>query len=145
MKKTLLIAAALLLATSASSAFAQGGLHYGGGYNYGRSGAYAEYFRQLRECQRHAGVHRELGQAHREEHYEGLESRGDHRDMHGALGEAHDAYHYDRPRADYCDSLMRRNRPSYGYGQGSYGYGYGQNPYYGNYVNGMSFGFSFGR
>lgn len=143
MKKTLLIAGALLLAaTSATSALAQGRPYYGGGYYNARPNPYTQYFRQLRESQRHARLHEELGEAHAEEHYEGLGSRGDHRDLHGALGEAHDAYHYDHPRADYWDGLARMNRPYNGYGQGSYGYGYGQYHYYGN---GMSFGFSFGR
>ena len=150
MKKTLLIAGALLLA-SASSAFAQGYNPYYGGYNggrayYGRQNSYTDYFRQLRACQRHEGLHEELGGAHADEHYQGLESRGDHRDLHGALGDAHDAYHDDHPRADYCDGLARSN--PYGRNGGYGGYGYGNAPGYGyggNYGGGMSFGFGFGR
>jgi len=149
MKKTLLIAGALLLAT-ASSAFAQGyNPYYGGRADYGRQNAYTDYFRQLRACQRHERLHEELDAAHADEHGEGLQSRGDHRDLHDALEDAHDAYHDDHPRADVCDGLARSNpyrgNPyGYGYQQGGYGYapsyGYG-----GNYGGGMSFGFGFGR
>src|SRR6266478_8992025 len=103
MKKTLLIAGALLLA-SASSAFAQGyNPYYGGRAYYGRQNAYTDYFRQLRACQRHERLHEELDAAHAEEHSQGLESRADHRDLHDALEDAHDAYHDDHPRADNCD------------------------------------------
>src|SRR6266446_3156435 len=138
MKKTLLIAGALLLAT-ASSAFAQGySPYYGGRANYGRQNAYTEYFRQLRACQRHERLHEELGAAHAEEHYQGMESRGDHRDLHDALEDAHDAYHDDHPRADFCDGLARsnpyRSNPyGYGYQNGGYGYGYGPGTYQPNY------------
>ena len=77
MKKTLLIAGALLLAT-ASSAFAQGyNPYYGGRADYGRQNAYTDYFRQLRACQRHERLHEELDAAHADEHGEGLQSRGD--------------------------------------------------------------------
>ena len=90
MRKTLLIAGALLLA-SASSAFAQGyNPYYGGRAYYGRQNAYTDYFRQLRACQRHERLHEELGEEHAEEHYEGLQSRGDHRDLHDALEDAHE-------------------------------------------------------
>jgi len=86
-----------------------------------------------------------LGAAHAEEHYQGMESRGDHRDLHDALEDAHDAYHDDHPRADFCDGLARsnpyRSNPNrYGYQEGGYGSGYYQ-PNYGR----LSFGFGFGR
>src|SRR5262245_50069949 len=105
--KTILVsaaAAATLLAGSVTSASAQP-YGYGGSYWGSRPYArmsYAEFFRQLRACQRHDRLHRELGREHLYEHEEGLESRGDHDDLHGALGEAHDEYHYDHPRADLC-------------------------------------------
>ena len=155
MKKTLLIAGALFLATSASSAFAQGYNSYGDQGYYGRQGSYGgqgylggqdsygDYVRLLRACQRHERLHEELGAVHADEHYQGLESRGDHRDLHDAIDEAHDAYHDDHPRADNCDGVARSN--SYGM-NGGYGYapGYGyRSNNYGN--NGMSFGFRFGR
>jgi len=145
MKKTLLIAGALLLAT-AGSAFAQGyNPYYGGRAYYGRQNAYTDYFRQLRACQRHERLHEELDAAHAEEHSQGLESRGDHRDLHDALEDAHEAYHEDHPRADVCDRLMRTNRyqPSYRYGYPNGGSGYGYAP--STYQDGMRFGFSFGR
>ena len=148
MKKTLLIAGALLLA-SASASFAQGyNPYYGGRAYYGRQSAYTDYFRQLRACQRHERLHEELDAAHAEEHSQGMESRADHRDLHDALEEAHDAYHDDHPRADNCDGLARYNpyRMSnpyrYGYQEGSYGYGPG---YYRPNYGGLSFGFAFGR
>src|SRR6266567_9615959 len=149
MKKTLLIAGALLLA-SASSGFAQGyNPYYGGRAYYGRQNAYTDYFRQLRACQRHERLHEELDVAHAEEHSQGMESRGDHRDLHGALEDAHDAYHDDHPRADNCDGLARsnpyRSNPyGQGYQDGGYGYGYGPGTYQPN-SGGMSFGFGFGR
>jgi len=143
--KTILISAAAataLLAGSVSTASAQ---PYGGSYwgsrPYARMSS-VEFFRQLRACQRHARLHRELGREHLYEHEEGLESRGDHDDLHGALGEAHDAYHYDHPRADFCDRMMTasRYRDPYGYwnrtyGNPGYGYGFGAygNGYYGRY------------
>src|SRR5215510_2854833 len=150
MKKTLLIAgAAALLAVSAPSAFAQS--YYGGSPYFRAPSGYAEYVRQMRACQRHAREHQELGQVHAEEHYEGLESRGDHRDLHDDLDAAHDAYHADHPRADFCNRYYtQRYRPAYRYGypQNGYGYNYG-NGYYnynnGYYNNGLSFGFSYGR
>jgi hypothetical protein len=146
--KTILVsaaAAATLLAGSVTSASAQ---PYGGSYWGPRSYArmsYTEFFRQLRACQRHDRLHRELGGEHRYEHEEGLESRGDHRDLHGALGEAHDAYHYDNRRADFCNRMIRasRYRDPYGYWNRNYGnssYGFGM---YGN-GNGYGFGF-YGR
>lgn len=139
MKKTLLVAGALLLATSASSAFAQGyNPYYGGQSYYGRQGSYGGYVRQLREQQRHARVHEELDAAHADEHYQGLESRGDHRDLHDAIDEAHDGYHYAQPRA----GLTRSNPYGMNGGYDS-DYGYRSNNYYGN--NGMSFGFGFSR
>src|SRR2546430_3221784 len=151
MKKTLLIAGALLLA-SASSAFAQGyNPYYGGRAYYGRQNAYTDYFRQLRACQRHERLHEELDAAHAEEHSQGLESRGDHRDLHDALEDAHDAYHDDHPRADSCDGLARsnpygRNSGYGGYGYGNApGYGYGYAPGYGGKYGGTSFGFRFVR
>ena len=148
MKTTLLIAGALLLA-SASTAFAQGyNPYYGGRAYYGRQNAYTDYFRQLRTCQRHEQLHEELDAAHAEEHYQGLESRGDHRDLHGVIDEAHDAYHDDHPRADYCDGLARSNpyrNNSYGYGYREGGYGNEPDYYRPSYGNGMSFGFAFGR
>ena len=139
MKKSLLTAVALLLA-SASSAFAQGySPYYGGQSYYGRSGSYGDYVRQQREERRHARVHQELDAVHADEHYQGLDSRADHRDLHDTVEDAHDAYHYDHPRA----GAARSNPYGYeGYGYGN-GYGYGSNNYYGN--NGMSFGFGFGR
>jgi hypothetical protein len=153
MNKTLLIAGALLLATSASSAFAQGyNPYYGGQSYYGRQGSYGDYVRQLREEQRHARVHEELDAAHADEHYQGLESRGDHRDLHDAIDEAHDAYHYTHPRAGLPPSYPYGMNGGYGYGGGYSGYGggysgsdygYRSNNYYGN--SGMSFRFGFGR
>ena len=146
MKKTLLIASALLLAT-ASSAFAQGyNPYYGGRAYYGRQNAYTDYFRQLRACQRHERLHEELDAAHAEEHYQGMDGPGDHRDLHDALKDAHDAYHDDHPRADFCDGLARSNPYPYRYGyqDGGYGNGYGPGYYRPNY-GGMSFGFAFGR
>jgi hypothetical protein len=135
MKKTLIIAGVLLLA-SASSAFAQGyNPYYGGRAYYGRQNAYTDYFRQLRACQRHERLHEELGAAHADEHYQGMESRDDHRDLHDALEDAHDAYHDDHPRVDYCNGLTRSN-PYRGYG---YAPGYGGNS------GGLSFGFGFRR
>src|SRR5437868_7534605 len=79
MKKTLLIAGALLLTTVASSAFAQG--YYGGSYGgyYGRSSPYVDYARQMREERRHARLHQELDSLHAYEHYQGFDSRADHR------------------------------------------------------------------
>jgi hypothetical protein len=148
MRKTLLIAGALLLA-SASSAFAQGyNPYYGGRGYYGRQNAYTDYFRQLRACQRHERLHEELDAEHADEHYQGMESRGDHRDLHDAIDEAHDAYHDDHPRADYCDGLARSNPygRTGGYQDDGYGYGYGYGPgYYRPNYGGMSFGFGFGR
>ena len=138
--KTILVsaaAAATLLASSVTTASAQ---PYGGSYwgprSYARMSS-IEFFRQLRACQRHARLHRELGREHLYEHEEGLESRGDHDDLHGALGETHDAYHYDHPRADFCDRMIRsfRYRDPYGYWNRNYGnrdYGYG----FGGYWNG---------
>ena len=138
--KTILVsaaAAATLLAGSATSASAQ---TFGGNPYWGRPYARmssVEFFRQLRACQRHARVHRELNREHRYEHDEGLYSRGDHRDLHGALGEAHDRYHYDHPRADFCDGIIlsSRYRNPYRYWMRNYGnrdYGYG----FGGYWNG---------
>jgi hypothetical protein len=139
MKKTLLIAGALLLATTATSAFAQGRPYYGGGYGYyGGAGSYADSVRQLRACQRHARLHRELGAEHAEEHAEGLEGPGDHHDLHEALEDAHEAYHEDHPQADLCNRIGYANR----YRANPYPYGYVRNGYYGN---GMSFGFGLGR
>ena len=135
MKKFAVIAGALLLASTASSAFAQG--YYRTPGYYGSRGN-LDYFRQLRACQRHEREHEALGAAHAEEHYEGLESRGDHRDLHGALEEAHDAYHAEHPRADFCDGLTSRYR----YDNRRYSYRSGYGPYYGG---GMQFGFGFGR
>jgi len=146
MKKTFLIAGALLLA-SASSAFAQGyNPYYGEQSYYGRSGSYGNYARQLREERRHARVHQELDAAHAYEHYQGLDSRADHRDLHDSIEEAHDAYHYDHPGVGGYDSY---GYGSYGYGgYGNRGYGYGNAPGYGyggNYGgNGTSLSFSFG-
>jgi len=138
MKTTLAIAAGLLLATATTSAFAQP--YYGGRQIYRTPSPYAEYVRQMRACQRHAQEHRELGQVHADEHYEGMESWDDHRDLHDELEEAHDAYHADHPRADFCNRYMSRYRPAY---RSGYPYGYGNAPGY--YNNGMSFGFSYGR
>ena len=140
-------AAATLLASSVTTASAQ---PYGGSYwaprSYARMSS-IEFFRQLRACQRHERLHRELGREHLYEHEEGLESRGDHDDLHGALGEAHDAYHYDRPLADFCDRMISASRyrdpyrywnrtygnSGYGYGFGAYGNDNGPNGYYGRY------------
>lgn len=135
--KTILVsaaAAATLLAGSVTSASAQP--YWGGPRAYARM-SHTEFFRQLRACQRHDRLHRELGGEHAHEHDHGLESRGDHRDLHGALDEAHGAYHYDNPRADFCDRIIRssRYRDPYGYWNrtyGRYGNGYG----YGAYGNG---------
>ena len=137
MKKLMVIAGALLLASTASSAFAQG-YYRTPGYYGGPSRGYLNYYRQLRACQRHGRLHEELGAAHAEEHQEGLESPGDHRDLHDALEEAHEAYHADHPRADMCDGLTAR----YGFGDRAYGsyYGGSYGPSYG-----MRFGFGFGR
>ena len=141
MKKTLLIVGALLLATSASSAFAQGYRpYYGGQSYYGGSDYNGGYARQLREERRDARVHQELDALHADEHYQGLDSRGDHRDLHDSIEEAHDAYHYDHPGVGYSGSNPSRYG-GYGYGNApSYGYGN-----YSGYGNGMSFGFSYGR
>lgn len=147
--KTILVsaaAAAALLAGSVTSVSAQP--YYGGPRSFARM-SYTEYFRQLRACQRHARLHRELGGEHRSEHDEGLYSRGDHDDLHGALDEAHEAYHYDNPRSDFCDRMIQssryrdpygywnRNYGNSGYGFGAYrngyGYGFGSNGYYGRY------------
>jgi hypothetical protein len=133
-KKTLIIAGALLLATSASSAFAQGRPYYGGYGNYGRAGSYTDYVRQMRACQRHARVHRELGREHAEEHAEGLEGPADHRDLHDTLGEGHEMYHEDHPRADLCDTMGYGGRSrgnGYAYGYSPNPYGYRSNGYYG--------------
>ena len=144
MKKFAVIAGALLLASTASSAFAQGYYRTPGYYGAPWRGYAApwrgnlDYFRQLRACQRHEREHEALGAAHAEEHYEGLESRGDHRDLHDALEDAHDAYHAEHPRADFCDGLTG----SYRYDNRGYGYGGGYGPYYGG---GLQFGFGFGR
>ena len=144
MKKTLIIAGALLLATSAGSAFAQGRPYYGGGYGYyGGANSYRDYVRQMRACQRHERLHRELDAEHAEEHAEGLGGPADHRDLHDTLGEAHEMYHEDHPRADLCDSMdYSQQYRGNGYGYGSAPYRYGSNGYYGN---GLSFGFAFGR
>jgi hypothetical protein len=144
MKKTLLIASAVLLAT-AGAASAQS--YYGGyGYRgyYGSPSSYGDYVRQMRTCQRHAQLHRELDAEHADEHDQGFYGPGDHRDLHEDLDEAHDAYHADHPSADFCNSYgYDRPAPyryrSYGYNNG-YGYGYAPNAY-----GGMSFGFSYGR
>ena len=140
--KTLLVsaaAAATLLAGSITSASAQpyGGGAYWGSRPYARV-SYTEFFRQLRACQRHDRLHRELGREHLDEHEEGLESRGDHADLHGALDEAHDQYHYDHPRADFCDRMIRasRYRDPYGYWNRTYGSGYGFGYGFGAYGNG---------
>src|SRR5437868_9614314 len=149
-KKTLLIAGAFLLAT-AGAASAQPWSYGGyGGYEYrGGPSAYADYVRQMRACQRHDQLHRELGSVHADEHDQGFDSRGDHRDLHEELDEAHDAYHADHPRADMCDRIgygrpapFRYARPyggNYGY-RGGYDYGYAPNAY-----SGLSFRFGFGR
>ena len=144
--KTILIsaaAAAALFAGSATSASAQP--YWGGGYrSYGPS-SYADYYRQLRACQRHNRVHRELDREHDYGHYEGLESRGDHRDQHDALDEAHEAYHYDNPRSDFCDRMnySSRYRNPYGYGNPNYGSGFGFG--FGTYGNGYGFNGYYGR
>lgn len=142
MKRFLFIAAALVLTTSACSSLADARPYYGGHYYEPRPNPYTQYFRQLRECQRHARLHRELEEAHIDEHDDGLGSRAEHRDLHEALDEAHDAYHDDRPRADYCDSVPDLNRPYAGRGRGSYRYGYIPYPDYGY---GWSFEFGFRR
>ena len=146
MKTTLAIAAGLLLATATTSAFAQ---PYYGGRNYAAPSQYGEYVRQMRACQREARLHAELGQVHQDEHYQGLESRGDHRDLHDELEGAHDQYHYDNPRADLCNRYMQPNRyaPRYGFGysQDRYGgNGYGGNGY-GGYNNGYGDYNGYGR
>ena len=143
MKKLLMATAgALLLTATAGSAFAQP-YYPGSGYRQG-PGAYADYVRQFRACQRHARLHAELGAEHADEHHEGFDSRDDHRDLHEDLEEAHEAYHEDHPRADFCDSIMRPNRyaPAYRYGYPNGGYAYGYAP---GYQNGLNFGFSYGR
>jgi hypothetical protein len=143
MKKLLIATAgALLFAASAGSAFAQP--YYGGGGYRSGPGAYADYVRQMRACQRHARLHAELGAEHTEEHREGIDSRDDHRDLHDALGEAHEAYHEDHPRADLCDRYMSGTRyaPAYRYGYPSGRYGYNYAP---GYQSGLSLGFQFGR
>lgn len=142
MKKTLMIAGALMLATATTTAFAQEWRPYEPGYGYyGGPGSYRDYVRQLRACQRHAQLHRELDGEHAQEHAEGLEGPGDHRDLHDALGEAHEQYHEDHPRADVCDAMGMGNGPAYRYGYAPYGYDW-QNP---GYRSGFSFGFGFGR
>src|SRR5947209_7352871 len=106
MKKALIIAGALLLATSASSAYAQP--YYGGYGAYGYSAGpdpYRDYVRQLRACRQHERLHQALEAEHAEEHADGFESRADHHDLHDAIEEAHDAYHDDHPRADLCDRM----------------------------------------
>jgi len=145
MLKTLAIAAGLLLATSATSAFAQP--YYGGRQYYRAPSMYGEMVRQMRACQRHGQLHEELGEVHQDEHYQGFQYRGDHRDLHDELGEAHDAYHADHPRADFCNRYYNQYQPSYRYGYPSAPYGYGNSYGYapGYYNNGMSFGFSFGN
>jgi len=100
-----------------------------GGHITGGRTRNTDYFRQLRACQRHERLHEELGAAHAEEHYQGMESRADHRDLHDALEDAHDAYHDDHPRADNCDGLARSN--PYGRNSGYGGYGYGNARGYG--------------
>lgn len=143
--KTLLIsaaAAAALLTGSVTSASAQ---PYGGSYwgprPYMRMSS-TEFYRQLRACQRHDRVHRELGSEHAYEHGTGgIQSRGDHYDQHDALEQAHDAYHDDHPRADFCDRMIRssRYRDPYAhwnrnYGNSGYGFGaYGNRNGYGVY------------
>ena len=145
--KTYLVSAAAgaaLLAGSSASASAQP--YWGGGYRSFAPMSSAEYFRQLRACQRHDRTHRELGQEHAYEHGTGgVQSRGDHYDQHGALDGAHEAYHDDNPRADFCNRMIRssRYRDPYGYwnrtyGRSGYGYGFGAygngpNIYYGTY------------
>ena len=101
MRKLLIGAGALLLATAATSAFAQP--YYGGygGYGYGGPGSYRAYVQQMRACQRHDRLHRELDAEHAQEHAEGLYGPGDHRDLHDTLEEAHEAYHEDHPNADF--------------------------------------------
>ena len=156
MKKGLLIAGVLLLATSATAAVAQVPGYGWGGYGFGGPHSYAEYARQLRACRQHARLHRELDEEHAMEHAQGLEGPGDHYDLHDSLDEAHDAYHQDHPRADLCDAIGNgapyRVNP---YGYGNYPYGYGSDPYSYGYAPyaygyepgraGMSFSFGFGR
>ena len=55
MKKTLAIAAGLLLATATSSAFAQP--YYGERQSFRAPSSYAESIRQMRACQRYARLH----------------------------------------------------------------------------------------
>jgi len=148
--KSILISAAAVAALFGASVTTASAQPYMGGPRSFGPMAYTEYFRQLRECQRHDRLHRELGREHLYEHDEGVPSRGDHRDLHGALDEAHDAYHYERPRADFCDRMIRssryrdpygywnRNYGNYGYGSGSYGNGYGNGYGSGAYGSGYS-------
>ena len=131
--KSILVSAAAVAALFAGSLSSASAQPYWGPRHYSPRMSYTEFFRQLRACQRHERVHRQLGREHAHEHYDGLESRGDHRDLHGALGEAHDAYHYDNPRADFCDRMIRsaRYRNPYRHWNrtyGNYGQGYGVGP-----------------
>src|SRR5690349_3905393 len=98
MKKTLLIASAILLATAgaASAQSYYGGYGYRGSYGsdgyrgyYGSLRSYADFVRQMRACREHARLHRELDAEHAEEHAQGFEGPGDHRDLHDDLDEAH--------------------------------------------------------
>ena len=80
--KTLFAAAALALATPATTALA----HDDYGYN-------SEYY----GSGRHGQFHDELAEAHRRAHEEGFYSRAEHRAFHRALRYLHREYHEDHP------------------------------------------------
>ena len=105
MKKVLLAAGALLLATTAVPASAHDWRYDNGyGYGYGNSyngGTYDYYNRarqHLRECRAHRYVHQDLHDLHDQAHDNGFDDGQDHGDTHDALNAAHEQWHRDHER-----------------------------------------------
>jgi len=142
MKKLLLGAGALLLASTVVPAAAQewggySGYGRGDGYGSGYGSNYSDVVRQhVRACRQHSRFHDRLSEEHRELHDEGLGNSWDRRDTHDELGDVHDAYHDNHGGANNCSYW---NRQYYEMLQGSryrgYGrsYGYGRSDGYGGY------------
>jgi hypothetical protein len=101
MKKLLLGVGALLMASAAVPASAQGWNGYSGdgnsyGNNYGDSygGGYSDIVRQhVRACRKHERFHERLAEEHDQFHDQGYYGGDNHADEHDELADEHDAYH----------------------------------------------------
>jgi hypothetical protein len=107
-RKTLIIAGTLLLATPATSALAHD------------SDYYQDFFNHSLDHSEHQRFHQQFNAEHRDAHEEGFSNPQEHQEWHRAYGATHGEFHQEHPRTWH-------DHPGYGY-YGYYPYGY--NGYY---------------